>query len=313
MTAAPARAPSITERVDKVRALDASSRTVTPPVPRSAKIELTSGCDMHCYFCASHKHPRPVGDMSQALYTRIVDELRMVGVEQLGLFYIGESMLCEWLPEAIRYAKHVCRFPYVFLTTNGLSATPERLRACMAAGLDSIKFAFNWSNAGEFERVTGLPGTEYECVLENLKAARSVRDDVRHETGHRCALYASTLRYDEDQVERMQATLDVIESCVDQHYWLPLLGHCGLPGPRSVGRPVPVKDLPCWALFSEAHITWQGKLSACSLDASSRFHMGDLENTSFLDAWHSTAFRDLRARHLEHNVKGTACQSCIAY
>ena len=313
MPSSPAPAPSITERVGKVHAFGTSCGTVTPPVPRSAKIELTSACDMHCYFCASHKHPRPTGQMSQALYTQIVDELRMLGVEQLGLFYIGESMLCEWLPEAIRYAKSVCGFPYVFLTTNGLSATPARLQACMTAGLDSIKFAFNWSNASEFARVTGLPATEYDRVLENLKAARNVRDDVRHETGHRCALYASTLRYDEGQPERMRTTLDVIESCVDQHYWLPLLGHCGLPGPHSVGRPVPVKDVPCWALFSEAHITWEGKLAACSLDASSRFHMGDLEKTSFIAAWHSPAFRDLRARHLDHNVRGTACQSCVAY
>ena len=51
----------------------------------------------------------------------------MLGIAQVGLFYIGESMGCEWLPEAIRYAKNVCRFPYVFLTTNGVSATPERV------------------------------------------------------------------------------------------------------------------------------------------------------------------------------------------
>ena len=313
MTAQQHRAPSISERLDKVRTLDGWARSVTPPVPRSAKIELTSRCDLHCFFCASHKHPRVFTEMSPALFTQIVDELRMVGVEQLGLFYIGESMLCEWLPEAIRYAKHVCGFPYVFLTTNGLSATPERLRACMAAKLDSIKFAFNWSDAGEFQRVTGVPGTEFDRALENLKAARSVRDDVQHESGHRCAIYASSLRYDDEQPDRMRETLKIIQSCVDQHYWLPLLGHCGLPAPQSVGRPVPVKDLPCWALFSEAHITWDGKLSACSLDASSRFHMGDLEKTSFPEAWHSPAFQALRARHLDRNVKGTACQSCVAY
>jgi radical SAM protein with 4Fe4S-binding SPASM domain len=313
MTATSARAQSITERLEKVRALDAVTRSVTPPVPRSAKIELTSRCDLHCYFCASHKHPRAFSEMTPALYTHIADELRMVGVEQLGLFYIGESMLCEWLPEAIRYAKHVCRFRYVFLTTNGLSATPDRVRACMAAGLDSIKFAFNWSDGVEFERVTGVPGAEYDRLLANLRSARSVRDDVQHETGHRCAIYASSLRYDDAQPERMRATLQQIEPCVDQHYWLPLLGHCGLPDPQSRGRPVPVKDLPCWAMFSEAHITWDGKLSACSLDGSARFHMGDLEKTSFVNAWHSPAFRELRARHLERDVKGTPCQSCVAY
>ena len=251
--------------------------------------------------------------MSQAMYARLVDELRMVGVEQLGLFYIGESMLCEWLPEAIRYAKEVAHFPYVFLTTNGLSATPDRLRACMAAGLDSIKFAFNWSDEHQFQRVTGVPAVEYDRALENLKSARWIRDDVEHETGHRCSLYASSLLYDGEQSHRVQEMLQGIEKCVDHHYWLPLFGHCGLPGPQLAGRPVPVKNLPCWGLFTEAHITVDGKLSACSLDASSRFHMGDLREMSFIEAWHSSAFQALRSRHLDGNVKGTACQSCIAY
>ena len=306
-------APPLTERLAEIRTLDASCRTVTPPVPRSAKIELSSRCDLQCFFCASHKRPRAGADMSQALYTRLADELRTAGVEQLGLFYIGESMLCDWLPEAIRYAKEVCRFPYVFLTTNGLTATPDRLRACMAAGLDSVKFAFNWSDEHQFERVTGLPAIEYERVLENLGSARWTRDDVEHETGHRCAIYASSLLYDDEQPRRMQHVLREIEARVDHHYWLPLLGHCGLPGPQAIGRPVPVKNLPCWGLFTEAHITSDGQLSACTLDASARFHMGDLQETSFVQAWHSPAFQTLRTRHLEGNVKGTACQSCIAY
>ena len=306
-------APALAERLSKIRTLDSATRTTTPPLPRSAKIELSSRCDMQCFFCAAHKHPRAGNDMSQALFTRLADELRLVGVEQLGLFYLGESMLCEWLPEAIRYAKEVSRFPYVFLTTNGLSATPDRLRACMAAGLDSIKFAFNWSDEDEFQRVTGVPAAEYDVVLENLRWARSIRDDVEHETGHRCAIYASSLRYDDEEPQRMQDALKTIEACVDHHYWLPLLGHCGLPRRDLAGRPVPVKSLPCWALFTEAHITRDGKLSACPLDASKRFHVGDLEDMSFVEAWHSASFQALRQHHLDGNVKGTACQSCIAY
>ena len=111
----------------------------------------------------------------------------------------------------------------------------------------------------------------------------------------------------------MQHVLRELEACVDHHYWLPLFGHCGLPGPHAVGRPVPVKNLPCWGLFTEANVTSDGRLSACTLDASARFHMGDLETTSFLEAWHSPAFQALRTHHLDGNVKGTPCQSCIAY
>jgi radical SAM protein with 4Fe4S-binding SPASM domain len=176
-----------------------------------------------------------------------------------------------------------------------------------------VKFAFNWSDEHQFECVTGVPAGEYDIVLENLKWARSTRDDVEHETGHRCAVYASSLRYDDAQPERMREALETVEACVDHHYWLPLLGHCGLPGPKLTGRPVPVKNLPCWALFTEAHITCDGKLSACPLDASPRFHMADLEQMSFVEAWQSPAFRTLRQHHLDANVKGTPCQSCIAY
>ena len=111
----------------------------------------------------------------------------------------------------------------------------------------------------------------------------------------------------------MRHLLREIQPCVDHHYWLPLIGHCGLPGPQLAGRPVPVKSVPCWGLFTEAQITSGGTLSAGSLAASARFHMGDLTETSFMEAWHSADFQALRRRHLDGLVKGTACQSCIAY
>jgi radical SAM protein with 4Fe4S-binding SPASM domain len=304
---------NITQRLAAIHELPGSARSARPPTPRSAKLELTSRCDLGCFFCASHRRLRHHADMEWTLFTRLAGELREAGVEQLGLFYIGESFLCDWLPHAVRYAKHVCGYPYVFLTTNGLAASSERVAACMAAGLDSLKFALNWADARQFERLTGATAAAYETVLENVKAARSARDHVEHETGHRCSLYASSLSYDDAQPERMREMLQRIKACVDQHYWLPLFGHWGLPGPRLAGRPVPVKPLPCWALFTEAHITSDGKLSACSLDASQRFHMGDLTTTSFLEAWKSAAFQQLRTAHLAGNVKETPCQHCIAY
>jgi iron-sulfur cluster protein len=251
--------------------------------------------------------------MDWTLFTRLAGELREAGVEQLGLFYIGESFLCDWLPEAVRYAKRACGYPYVFLTTNGVAASRERIEACMSAGLDSLKFALNWADGRQFERVTGVCGVEHETVLENIKAARSARDHVQHQTGHRCSLYSSSLSYDDAQPERMRELLLRIEGYVDQHYWLPLVGHWGLPGPRLAGRPVPVKPLPCWGLFTEAHVTWDGRLSACSLDASQRFHVADLNTTSFLEAWESPAFQQLRSAHLAGNVKETVCHHCLAY
>lgn len=306
---------SISQRVESATRLTDAVRSATPPFPRSAKIELVARCDFDCFFCASSKHPRAAADMSQESFQRIALRLRRLGVAELGLFYLGESFLCDWLPDAVRYAKEVCGYPYVFLTTNGYTATPKRVRECMESGLDSLKFAFNWCGPDQFEAVTRRPQEHYLTVLANLRAARTARDEVEQANGHRCALYASSLVYDARQPGRMAGALAGIEPLVDEHYWLPLLGHRGLPGEGGCTAAVPVKALPCSPLFTEAHVTADGRLSACPLDASPRFQVGDLEHDTLTltHAWRSPAFQALREAHLKGDVRGTVCSKCIAY
>lgn len=234
------------------------------------------------------------------------------------MFYLGESFLCDWLPDAIRYAKQDCDYPHVFLTTNGRLATSDRMRECMLAGLDSLKFSFNFSGPRQFHAVTHLNANEYHTVVSNLKDACWIRDYAEFSTGHRCGIYASSLRYDDKQERRMQKVVEEILPFVDEHYYLPLYGHAGVP--RRAGDSADrdrVKALhqalPCWSLFTEAHITCDGHLSACCFDHSARFHMGDLNQMSFLEAWHSDAFQQLRAAHLKRDVRATVCAQCIAY
>ena len=61
-------------------------------------------------------------------------------------------------------------------------------------------------------------------------------------------------------------------------------------------------------------MTYDGKLSACCFDHDGRFNMGDLTETSFLEAWHSAAVSGLCARPTcRCDVSGTACERCIAF
>ena len=250
---------TITQRIDRITFLGDGRRSATPPVPRSVKIELTARCDFQCFFCASAMRLREKADIDPALFRRILAELRGLGVEEIGLFYLGESFLCPWLPEAVRYAKRECGFPYVFLTTNGRMATPERVRECMEAGLDSLKFSFNFADAQQFHDVTRVRAADFRTVEQNLRAARQVRDDIEARTGQRCGLYASSIRYDDAQQARMEEAVARILPFVDEHYWLPLYGQAGLtsgahgtvPTAGNQGRIGALrKPLPCWSLFT---------------------------------------------------------------
>jgi hypothetical protein len=66
-------------------------------------------------------------------------------------------------------------------------------------------------------------------------------------------------------------------------------------------------------VFTEGHVTADGKLSACCFDANANWTMGDLAQQSFMDAWTSLPFLKLRAAHLNLDVRGTVCEQCIAY
>lgn len=319
MSDAAGRPARVTDRIERLRKLEGDLRSPTPPAPRSAKIELTSRCNYECRFCASHLRNIRRHDMAWPLFVRLAHELRESGVEQLGLFYIGESLLYARLEDAVRYAKQDCGYPYVFLTTNGSLATADRIRGLMRAGLDSVKFALNFADGEQLAHGAGVPADMLDAVARNVMWACDARDEFEAQTGKRCLVSASSLRYDDAQPRRMAVLLNPLVARLDEHYWLPVYGRpamwrpCNPDATPALSSALSRKDVPCWPLYTEAHITADGWLSACGLDSSSRFHAADLNTCSFRQAWHAPALRTLRKAHLKGDLSATPCAHCVGY
>jgi MoaA/NifB/PqqE/SkfB family radical SAM enzyme len=315
---------TITQRIDSTTRIPRRYLKAAPPAPRSVKIEISPRCNYRCGFCALRtREVQPKWDMDFGLFQRITREMRDAGVEEIGVFYLGESFMNpRLLVDCIAYLKRELAMPYVFLTSNASMAFPEAVEACMKAGLDSLKWSVNAADERQFEKIMGVSRRLYRRALENIQAAWSVREAG----GHATRLYASSIRYDGQQQEKMEKLLgERVLPWVDEHYWLPLysmgafatrreaeLGY--RPTAGNQGRLGALRDpLPCWSAFTEGHVTAEGRLSACCFDATAHWAMGDLNRQSFMDAWHSGAFRKLRDAHLRRDVRGTVCEQCIAY
>ncbi len=314
----------ITQRIDAITLIPEERRRVDPPAPRSVKIELTGRCNYRCSFCALRSRAsQPAGDMDFKLFQRIVREMRQAGVEEIGLFFLGESFMAkELLKNAIWDLKDKVKMPYVFLTTNGSLADAHTVDDCMAAGLDSLKWSVNAADAEQFATIMQVKPALWETSLQNLRWAREVRDANKYAT----RIYASSIKYDGEQGEKMERLLtERVRPYVDEHYWLPLysmgsvatqreeeLGYRPIAG--NQGRIGALRDpLPCWAVFTEGHVTSSGMLSACCFDADGRFAMANLNEVSFMEGWQAQKFQALRARHLQKDVTGTVCANCVAY
>jgi radical SAM protein with 4Fe4S-binding SPASM domain len=105
---------------------------------------------------------------------------------------------------------------------------------------------------------------------------------------------------------------------VDENYWLPLFNETAAFPERDISRVgnvgnyhAPVDPLPCWSVFTACHVLSDGKMSACCHDAIGHWIMGDLKTQSFMEAWHSEEYTQLRKAHLAKDVTGTRCVRCI--
>ncbi len=308
---------SIVARIDNVTHIPPEFRHLRVPPPPSCKIEITSRCNYSCGFCVKSL-TNSAQDMDRSFYSQIIRDMYESGVRELGVFFVGESFTCKWLPEAIQEAKDV-GFPYVFLTTNGAAALPKIVEKCMAAGLDSLKFSINFADAQQLTEVARVPGHNWRRAIENLKEARRIRDAG----GYKTQIYASYINFDGEQAQKMKAVVDEIAPFTDQvPYRLPLYGmqgaskefgwkpQAGNPGRYDNQR----APLPCWSVFREAHIDCKGRLIACCFGGENNpgMVMADLNKVDFMTGWNSKEFQRLREAHLNEDVSNTACASCAA-
>lgn len=294
-----------------------------PPAPRSVKIEITGKCNYRCGFCALRtRESQPKDSMDMSLFKRITREMREAGVEEIGVFYLGESLMeVEKTVEAIRHCKDI-GFPYVFLTTNGSLCNGEVAKKLMEAGLDSLKFSVNAADRDQFAEIMGVSGRWMDIALKNLQQTWAVRESF----GFQTRIYASSIQYDGEQQERMEELVrDCVAPYVDEHYWLPLYSMGAQANAREAElgyRPTAgnqgrlgglVNPLPCWSAFTEGHVRSDGSFSLCCFDADGRFVVGDLTDQPFHAVWHSDAFQRVRSAHLSGDVTGTVCEECVAY
>lgn len=318
---------SITARIDNITHIPEAYQQAKPPCPKSVKIELTGRCNYRCGFCALRMRdcqPKVSDDMDLEFFKKITREMYEAGVEEIGLFYLGESLMApELTVHACEYLKYELGMPYVFLTTNGSLATTQILHRLMAAGLDSLKFSLNACDMTQFEEVMGVKAKNYENALDAVRRARQVRD-----SGYATKLYASSIMYDGEQQEKMAALVkERIEPFVDEFYYLPLysMGSVATQREKELGyRPTAgnqgrigglVKPLPCWSAFTEGHVRCDGGVSLCCFDSGidGRFEVGNLHEDSFMEIWHNEKFTKAREAHLLGDLTGSVCSECVAY
>ncbi len=298
---------SIKDRTELLEKRSDSVHVPKPPFPINLMIDPTNICNHACVFCPYQKTDTPRRLIEEDLVISILNQASALGVKEVGFYLCGEPLIHPGLESFIREAKRL-GIDYTYLTTNGALADPKRSQALISAGLDSIKFSINAGTRRTYQMIHGRD--DYDTVIKHLRFISEYRKTL----GRSLKLGISYVVTVENQHECEAFYQRYISVADDIAFYRVSRQKELIPHRRSLSvpliEPTPAK-VPCYQLFSRAHVTSDGHLAMCCNDCEGALTVVDLRKTTLLDAWHGPAIVELRKRHLENRLAGTFCFECI--
>lgn len=283
--------------------------SLTPAVPKNMLFDLTNGCNHACYFCNNPHQQRKISRMPQELGFRILREAREAGVEEVGFYNTGDPFVSTDLDAFIAEAKSL-GYTYIYITTNGALASPERARRVIDAGLNSIKFSINAGSRATYKTVHGRD--DFDTVVANLRWIAEYRKKLERPL-YLAISYVQT-KLTEPEAEAFKAAFEplvdeiIVYDCHDQ------VGQMTGTEEMLAANHLPIRSQHysaiCTSPFKRVHVTSEGYMTLCCVEYENYAAIEDLRETGFLDAWTSPRFQDARRRHIEGDLKGTICDGC---
>lgn len=298
---------SLQERVSLKTADRNELYCLEPPFPKTNFLmEVSNACNHACIFCAHQKMQRKVGKINQKLAFDILQQAYDLGTREVGFYATGEPFLVPELHEYIKKAKDI-GYTYVYLTSNGSLATPEKIRAVIDAGLDSIKFSINAPERELYKFIHGRD--DFDKVMEHLKYLYEYRKQIKGEF----KIYVTGIltKYTEHMQDRYHEIFDglcdqvVFKFVYNQGGYMPEINdylrcECDTAPRRRCNLP-----------FDAISVTHEGYLSVENADYENMLIVADLNKVSLKDGWYGEKMKEIRRKFMEDDLGGTLCDGCV--
>ena len=277
-----------------------------PPFPRNMLMELTNICNHNCVFCHYKNMTRKKRKCNKEFSFYIMQQAYDNGTREIGFYMIGEPLLNPDIEKYIKKAKEI-GFEYVYLTSNGALADLEKMKKLINAGLDSIKFSINAGTSEHYKFIHGKD--DYIMVKENVRAlGRYIRNE--NIDLNVFISFVKTKITDSDSRFLHRDFADYVDKIYEFD-----CGTQGTPMKELIEKNIVDKiksgSMPCEMVFNRLHVTCEGYLDACCVDADGMLTVADLHSVSLKDAWNSEIMRDLRKQFIDGKLKKNVCYNCV--
>ena len=289
--------------------------------PLFVSVEMTNYCNLHCPECPvgrSKFSKKEKKSVELSVFIKLINELKPT-LEHIILYFQGEPLLHNQLPELIKYA-HVSGI-YTSTSTNGQFLTEKMAKELVISGLDRIIISIDGTTQQVYEayRVGGnlqkaMDGIKY--LIEWKKILNSVTPYIE--------IQFLVLKTNEHQMKEMTGMaksllVDKLTFKTAQLYdfengsnFLTTKSRYARYKKTKEGKFKRKGNHPnhCWRLWSGAVINVQGEVLPCCFDKLSEYSFGNIREQSFLKCWHSKKASGFRDKMIRNRKQFEMCRNC---
>lgn len=271
-------------------------------------VESTNACNLSCVFCPRKKSRKKIGFMNFRLFKKIIDEC--TNFDKLSELYLhkdGDPLLAPNLPKMIEYAKKGEISDKVAIASNGLLLDEKNSLKLLKSGLDELTISLDAVNPRTYEKIKGVPASNFETIERNVK--RFI--ELRNEMDLIYPIVKLKIIYMKETQKEIKEFIKKWKPIADSVPVRAYITWAQSVNDRNVQQvKIPNDPHPCAAPFTNLAINWDGEVSVCCVDWNKELIVGDVNKETIYDIWHGETLRELRKRHLNNNLDGLQCKVC---
>jgi pyruvate-formate lyase-activating enzyme len=282
------------------------------PIPSTLNVEVTNICNLRCAMCPAHSVRRAKGFMNLALFKDILQEAVDLGIKQIGLHTVGESILHPEIVTFINESKKTGL--YTYMDINGNSVRQGDHERIIEAGLDSLKFSIDAHDSEIYNKVR--KGGDFKKVLDNLKKF----DEIRKRKKANMRLYALYLinfvneKYVYDFKKIVGEYVDDIEISLVMNQGEQVQGFDALsPVSKRLTDLLAKhkKRIICPNPWKRIVISWDGYLTGCCIDFELNMVYGKYVPGNLKELWCNDKINDIRHKIKKFDLGNLVlCSNC---
>lgn len=251
------------------------------------QFESSTACNAKCTFCPRYDMTRPMGEMSDELFHKIIKE----GKEMRKAFFVpflnGEPFVFPRIWEWLDYMRDEKVRVHIYTNTEFIDVD----RLVKYPNISVICCSVNAATKETYDKV--VRGPNY--VVVKIK----VEDLIKK--SHKAKVYVSMVIVDENQHEVEMFKKMWGKSAIFGEFknWGGAR-HCKI---EKIGE-----RKPCWALLNTMSILWDGRVVPCCMDYDGKLILGDVNKQTLMEIWHQSHW--MRKCHRRLDFSMVPCRDC---